>query len=351
MQGAARDIHAEREERARELEPEHALLAQEDEFLVGEFIAELTEEERLVFALVGEEESWRAIASVLSIPPNEARKLTRSCERKRARFVTLFESGRLCGARSHTIGALLAGEQSTETAVRQAVAHLRYCRDCQARHRTSGRELRARFDTRALALLPAPTAVCGHVGLTDRILVLAHRGLRDLDRLIPGGGTVRERATEGLAGGAGLAKAAVVVGVIAVGGVAVEAHHVSGGSHHGTHSSQQSASSGTQVTHGLVPGGSDPFGWPVIASHETSPSTPGRLVRGNIAPGALVGPASPGALVHSSSTPGRLVTGGASANRDPRGPGTLVASSGHSGSVRGPEEQTASSASSQPSPA
>ena len=71
--------------------------------IVGEFIAELTDLERQVFMLVADGRSWRAIATALGLPETETRTLTRTCERKRTRFLTLYETGRLCGYRSQTI--------------------------------------------------------------------------------------------------------------------------------------------------------------------------------------------------------------------------------------------------------
>jgi len=65
-------------------QPERALIAREDDAIVGEFIAELTPLERQVFALVADGRSWRAIATALSMPEMQARKITRACERKRA---------------------------------------------------------------------------------------------------------------------------------------------------------------------------------------------------------------------------------------------------------------------------
>lgn len=55
MEAAGRD-------RAWREEPERALLAREDDAIVGEFIAELTDLERQVFTLVADGRSWRAIA-------------------------------------------------------------------------------------------------------------------------------------------------------------------------------------------------------------------------------------------------------------------------------------------------
>ncbi len=108
------------QDRAWREEPERALFAHEDDAIVGEF----TDLERRVFTLVADGRSWRAIATALGLPETEARTLTRTCEHKRSRFLTLYETGRLCGYRSQTIGSLLAGKENSEQAVGQAFAHL-----------------------------------------------------------------------------------------------------------------------------------------------------------------------------------------------------------------------------------
>src|SRR5689334_19787965 len=66
------------EHRARDTQPERALLAREDQFIAGEFLADLTHEELPVFRLGALEGlSWRAIATTLGIDPNEARSSAR----------------------------------------------------------------------------------------------------------------------------------------------------------------------------------------------------------------------------------------------------------------------------------
>jgi DNA-directed RNA polymerase specialized sigma24 family protein len=155
-------IEGDGQERAWRSQPERALIAREDDVIVGEFIAELNPLERRVFALVADGRSWCAIATALDLPETEARTLTRACECKRARFLSLYSTGRLCGYRSATIGSLLAGRIDGELAVGKALAHLRHCRTCQARHHTDAAGLRAAFDARVLSVLP-PLACAGRV--------------------------------------------------------------------------------------------------------------------------------------------------------------------------------------------
>ena len=164
---AAPGIYAEAQQQASSMQPEQMLLAQEDEYLIIEFHSELTEAQRPVFALMVEGQSWRAIATSLGIPQTESRSLTRSIEQKRKQFITLYETGSLCGYRSHTIDLLLSGKQTSEMALQQALAHLSHCRQCQHEHQITGPALRARFDEGALALLPPPLLLAGHLGLLD----------------------------------------------------------------------------------------------------------------------------------------------------------------------------------------
>ncbi|MHB1836023.1 MAG: RNA polymerase sigma factor [Solirubrobacteraceae bacterium] len=225
---AAPLLHGEGQERAWRSQPERAALARQDDELAGEFIAELSALERKVFALVAEGRSWRAIATALAIPETTARSATRSCERKRKRFVTLYETGRLCGYRSHTIELLLAGESDSEQALAQAKAHLRHCRRCRAEHRASAASVQRLFEQRALALA-APAAACG--GLW-RLRVAGWRAVRLAQRLPSPQGGVRERALEA-ASGTGLG-AKLVAGAISAALLAGAAAGVSGGlqAHH-----------------------------------------------------------------------------------------------------------------------
>jgi RNA polymerase sigma factor (sigma-70 family) len=222
LERAAGEIHATGDEHAWREQPERALLAHEDDLIIGEFIAELDPLERRVFALVAEGRSWRAIATLLGLPETEARSATRACERKRQRFLTLYETGRLCGYRSRTIGSLLSGTQRSELALGQALAHLRYCRACRAEHQTSDTRLREAFDQRVLSVLPAPVLLAGHSPLVEQAQGLLERGLRVLHRAsgTPSGG--RERVFEAVAGTGAAGKiAAGVIGVAVLAGGAV----------------------------------------------------------------------------------------------------------------------------------
>ncbi len=226
---AAPVIHATAQARAFEQEPERALIAHEDDVIVGEFLSELTPVERAVFVLIAEERSWRAIGTALGLAENEARNATRACERKREVFLKLYETGRLCGYRSRTITALLSGEQTGELALEQALAHLRHCRTCQAQHQTTSEQLQADFERRALAVLPVPVLLGTHAGLLDRIQDLLEYPARLAERVAgSGAGTgIRERLAETTVGAAGAAKIALgVVGVAALAGGAISATHI-----------------------------------------------------------------------------------------------------------------------------
>ncbi len=204
---------------------ERALIAHEDDLIIG--LAELTKLERQVFALLADGRSWRAIATALGLPEREARNTTRACEQKRNRFLALYSSGRLCGYRSHTIGKLLAGEQSGELAVAQALAHLRHCRVCRHQHHTDSARLRSMFDALALALLPIPTLPHTQMGLLERLGELAGRPFRAAHRLsVPPTG-MRERVIEAAAASGATAKiAAGAIGVVMLAGTTISATHV-----------------------------------------------------------------------------------------------------------------------------
>lgn len=233
------------QDRAWREEPEQALLAREDDAIVGEFIAELTDLERRVFALVADGRSWRAIATALGLPETEARTLTRTCERKRTRFLTLYSTGRLCGYRSQTIGSLLSGKERGELAIDQAVAHLRHCHACQVHHKTDAPRLRAAFDARALAVLPVPSLYAdSHASLLDHLQAAAARAARFFQRVSAPQAGVRERALEVVAGTSASAKlAAGLASVLLLAGGAVDAAtgtHRTGQHHHRRPIAQQS---------------------------------------------------------------------------------------------------------------
>src|SRR5207302_6981254 len=110
------------ESRASHAGPEEAALAEHDRLIVREFLTELDELEQRVFWLIADGMRYRAIASALQIPVNEARNAARSCERKRQRFQLLYDTGRLCGYRAATIQALQARELTSEELARRAFA-------------------------------------------------------------------------------------------------------------------------------------------------------------------------------------------------------------------------------------
>lgn len=202
--------------------PEPSVLAHEDRLIAGEFLTELSEPERRVFGGLVEGLAYRAIATALDIPVNEARNTARVCERKRERFQLLYDTGRLCGYRAQTIRALQAGESTSEELAERAFAHLESCVHCRLQHKTNAKRLRRSFREQAAALLP-PVAL-GHLGWLSRLGVrarlLAHR--LGIDTAPLGQGGVRERAVAVLAGGAGakVAVGVVTLGVLAGGAVA-----------------------------------------------------------------------------------------------------------------------------------
>jgi hypothetical protein len=236
LEQAAPSMIAINRERAWRQEPERALIAHEDDLIIGEFLAELTKIERQVFALVADGRSWRAIATALDLSENDARNTTRACEQKRNRFLALYRSGRLCGYRSHTIGRLLAGEQSGELAVSQALAHLRHCRTCRAQHHTSGTQLRSMFDARALALLPIPALPHTPTGLLDRLGDPLTRPIRAAHRLSAPPTGMRERVIEAAAGTGATAKiAAGAIGIVMLAGTTIGVTHVAAHHEHEHH--------------------------------------------------------------------------------------------------------------------
>jgi RNA polymerase sigma factor (sigma-70 family) len=224
------------EGRAEEHTPEQAAVLAQDRLIVSEFLSELTELERQVFWLATEGMRYRAIAPMLEVPVNEARKASRACEQKRARFQLLYDTGRLCGFRAHTIKVLKQGGPVTEALMLSAYAHLESCAQCRAEHKTNSRRLRRSFQGQAAALLPIPI-LTGRLGWLARSIT---RGRMLLHRLIPyspapGGGGVRERAVAMLASGGAAAKvAAGAASVVVIAGSTLGAAHVlhTGGSDH-----------------------------------------------------------------------------------------------------------------------
>lgn len=216
MEGFAPVIDGDVRERDWRLQPERALVAREDDVVIGEFVAELDEDERRVFGLVAEGKSWRAIATALGFEEPRARALTRACERKRERFLALYETGRLCGYRSRTIGLLVGGGDAGELAFGQAVAHLRHCRECQGAHGVDVAGLRAAFDSRVAVFLPGPVVGGGSWGIGERVYGVVERFWRGVRGLWAPQAGVRERVVEVAAGGGVGVGAKVVGGVAAV---------------------------------------------------------------------------------------------------------------------------------------
>jgi RNA polymerase sigma factor (sigma-70 family) len=120
-----------REAQAAQTRPEDAALAAQDRLIAKEFLAELEPLERQVFALSAEGLCYRAIATTLRIPVNQARTAARASEHKRARFQLLYETGRLCGYRVATLETLKHSGGSLR-ALEQAKAHLAACPACRA---------------------------------------------------------------------------------------------------------------------------------------------------------------------------------------------------------------------------
>jgi RNA polymerase sigma factor (sigma-70 family) len=203
--------------------PEPGAIAHEDRLIAREFLTELSEQERRVFGWLVEGLQYRAIASALEMPVNEARNAARACARKRERFQLLYDTGRLCGYRAQTILALQHGERTSEELAERAFAHLESCVHCRLEHKTNAKRLRASFRDQAAALLPP--ILLGHLGWLTRLGVRARMLLHRLgiDTTPLGQGGVRERAVAMLAGagvGAKVAAGVVTVGVLAGGAVA-----------------------------------------------------------------------------------------------------------------------------------
>jgi DNA-directed RNA polymerase specialized sigma24 family protein len=116
-------------------DPELAAFAQHDDLVEAEFQTELTHDERSVFELMKEGLRYRAIAPRLKMEINQARKIARSCERKRERFKLLHDNGRLCAFRASAILALQNGEIMSEELTRRALAHLKACPRCRAEYK------------------------------------------------------------------------------------------------------------------------------------------------------------------------------------------------------------------------
>jgi len=197
--------------------PERVALSREDRWIVAEFAAELSEDERCVFGWLAEGMKYRGIAVALGWEVNRTRNAARSCERKREQFQLLYDTGRLCGFRGATIRAMQAGEATSDELAARAFAHLEGCAHCRAEHHTNARRLRRTFQGQAAALLPFP-AIIGHLGWLSRGAVrarmLQHRLMPDGSPFGPGG--ARERAAALLAGSGAAAKVAATAATVAV---------------------------------------------------------------------------------------------------------------------------------------
>jgi len=206
---------------------EREALVREDRLIVAEFLSELTALEQKVFWLLAEDMKYRLIANVLHVDPKDARNAERACERKRARFQVLYDTGRLCGYRATTINALQGGEATSEQLARQAFAHLERCASCRAEHHTNATRLRLSFQGQAAALLPFP-ALLQQLGwlarLDARIKTLQYRLAPNGLPFGPSG--VRERAAALLASGGAAAKIAAGVATVAVVATGTIATHV-----------------------------------------------------------------------------------------------------------------------------
>jgi RNA polymerase sigma factor (sigma-70 family) len=197
--------------------PELAALLEDDRLVVTEFLAELSALERHVFWLMAEGMRYRAIAPLLAVSVNQARKAARGCEAKRERFQLLYDTGRLCGFRSQTITAMQAGEAITNELAQRAYAHLDGCTHCRAQHKTNARRLRRSFQGQAAALLPVPI-LAGRLGRLAKLgmrMRALHQRLLPYSPPPPGGG-IREGAVATLAGGGVAAKLAAGAATVAV---------------------------------------------------------------------------------------------------------------------------------------
>jgi RNA polymerase sigma factor (sigma-70 family) len=80
------------QEREDQNTPELAALAQQDRSMILKFFTTLSSDEQCVFWLTADGMRYRAIAPELDMEVNEARKVARSCERKRERFQLIYEA-------------------------------------------------------------------------------------------------------------------------------------------------------------------------------------------------------------------------------------------------------------------
>lgn len=211
-------LHAISEADADQAAPEPIVLAHEDRLIAKEFLTELTDLERRVFGWLVEGLRYRAIASALGIPENQARNAVRACDRKRERFQLLYDTGRLCGYRAQTIQALQNGQRTTEDLAERAFAHLESCAHCRREHKTNAQRLRHRFGEQAAALLPP--LLTGHLGRVIRLSLRARFQARRLWITLSSAGSdgLRERALAVVSGSGTSSKLAA--GILTVGALA-----------------------------------------------------------------------------------------------------------------------------------
>ena len=213
----AREMTLAAHSREHEHTPEDAALLHGDRLIVSEFLTELSELERRVFWLTAEGLRYRAIAPVLEVSVNEARKASRASERKRERFQLLYDTGRLCGYRSQTILAMQAGASVTDELAQRAYTHLQACASCRAQHKTNAQRLKLSFQGQAAALAPIGL-LAGRLSWLTRIELRARSTAARLapQAPVPGAGIARERALAMLASAGASAKLAAGVATVAV---------------------------------------------------------------------------------------------------------------------------------------
>jgi hypothetical protein len=302
--------------------PMQAALSEQDRLIVKEFLTELDELEQQVFWLTAEGMRYRAIAPILGIPVNEARKASRSCEQKRERFQLLYDTGRLCGYRSASIQALQRGELTSAELAARAFAHLDACAQCRAEHKTNSRRLGRTFQDQLAAVLPLPTLVGGLSWLRRpwlRVVTHLGGGLWERTAALIGAGGAGAKLT------AGLATVAVVAGG-AIGATRATEHRATPAR---PHTAVQAARA---TTTGWVPSATTPH-------HDLGIKRAGRDTRA----------ARPRTQAHAARLPAPSPTLTASGGQDDAqrefGPETAAANGGASpeptGQARPPAEETA----------
>jgi hypothetical protein len=207
---SAPGMHAAAAQRALADGPENAARLREDRLTVTEFLTELTQEQQRMFWHEQEGLKYRAIAPLLAMDVNAARRMSRAIEQKRERFQVLYDSGRLCNFRASTIEALQRKESTSEELYKRALAHLAHCTLCRDAHRTNAARLRAAFQEHANALLPVPALA---VGARMRMFLY-----RLLPGWVPGGTDAMREGLVGIAAGAGVG--AKVAGTLAAAAIA-----------------------------------------------------------------------------------------------------------------------------------